>query len=115
MTAVQSASDEARRAIGEIEETIEHVDQFSSAISAAVVQQGEATDEIARSIVVASQGSEQLATSVGQVHRSTEDTQMSADAVGEVARDLARLSELLSRNIEGFLSGIDMNIGERAA
>ncbi len=115
VAAVQGAAGEASRAIQDIAELIHHVDVFAGAISAAVVQQGEATDEIARSIVVASQGSDQLASSVEEVHKSTESTAGSAEEVGSVASELARLSESLSRNIEGFLAGIDMEGARRVA
>jgi methyl-accepting chemotaxis protein len=107
VAAVQGAAREASAAIAEIADAISDVDMFAGAISAAVVEQGQATDEIARSIVVASQGSDQLAASVADVHASTENTAGSADEVGAVAVELARLSETLNQSIESFLSDMD--------
>ncbi len=105
--AVQEAAHEASRAIEEIAQAIGHVDAISVAIASAVAQQGAATEEIARSIAVASQGSNAVAANADQVHRSTEDTAQSADEVGAVAGELARLSTTLSRHIDAFLVSAD--------
>ena len=56
----------------EIGETIARVSEIAASISAAVEQQGAATNEIARNVQQAAQGTTQLATNIAEVDRGAD-------------------------------------------
>ena len=103
---VQLATVEAVGAVGEISQTISEIDVIATAIAAAVEEQGLTTQEIARSIVAASSGTNEVAESVGQVSDAAGVTLDSAHKVLEVSHELIQQSNHLRGEIETFLNAL---------
>jgi methyl-accepting chemotaxis protein len=100
---IQSSTKEAVGAIGEISKIIGEISQTSSAIAAAVEEQGAATQEIARNVEQASKGTGEVASNVVEVTKAANETGQAAAQVLEAAGELSRQSEGLGKNIDEFL------------
>ena len=86
---IQTATLESVAAMKEIGGTIARVSEIAASISAAVEQQGAATNEIARNVQQAAQGTTQLATNIAEVRQG-------ADAAGSASVDVLSSAQLLS-------------------
>ena len=86
---IQTATLESVAAMKEIGGTIARVSEIAASISAAVEQQGAATNEIARNVQQAAQGTTQLATNIAEVSQG-------ADAAGSASVDVLSSAQLLS-------------------
>lgn len=89
---IQAAAADARHAIQEIAESIEGVGAFTASISAAVEQQEATTSEIVRSVLLASEGTQDVNLVIDGVRRG-------ADATGDAAAQVLAASERL---LDGF-------------
>ncbi len=69
---MQAATQESVGAIKEIGGTIGRISEIAAAIAAAVEEQGAATQEIARNVQQAAQGTAQVATNITDVNRGAE-------------------------------------------
>lgn len=106
IASIQAETDSAVHAIREITEKMTAVDGFTSAIAAAVEQQGAATGEISTSIAHASAGTRKVDTSVGSVAQAATETTKAAREVEATARQIAGQSEALRRSIDEFLQRV---------
>ena len=106
VAAIQKATGEAAKAMGEIQGTISRVNEITNTIAAAVTEQSAATQEIARNVQEASTG-------VGEVSMHISSVTGTADRTGEVASSM--LSEIvgmvqqsghLQRTVDAFLGGL---------
>jgi methyl-accepting chemotaxis protein len=88
--------------IAAIEQTIRDIGNISSAIAAAVTQQGAATQEIARSVEIAAKRTQDTASEVNLVGTATEDTRASATAVKMVADDLGSVAGRIRNQVDQF-------------
>ena len=95
---VQSSSNQAVTAIGEIREIIDMISDVQAGIASAVEEQTAATGEISRNIADASRGSQEIAsgaTSMAHAAKETlsgaETTRSSADELAQMATQLAAL------------------------
>lgn len=104
--AVQAASQGAIGAIRAIAGTIAEINEISSAIAAAVEEQGAATQEIARNTAEAAVGTEQVTNSIQTVRSGAEQTGAAARDVEQSADGLNRQAQGLTRRIEQFLSEV---------
>jgi methyl-accepting chemotaxis protein len=86
---IQTATLESVAAMKEIGGTIARVSEIVASISAAVEEQGAATNEIARNVQQAAAGTSQLATNIADVNRG-------ADAAGTASTDVLSSAQLLS-------------------
>jgi methyl-accepting chemotaxis protein len=93
-------------AIQEIAQTISEMSQISTAIAAAMEEQGAATSEIARNVQEAARGTEQVTGNIVGVQQAAQDNGASASQVLGVAQELARHSEDLGREVSTFLQGV---------
>jgi methyl-accepting chemotaxis protein len=80
--------------------------EISTAIASAVEEQGTATQEIARNVQMAAQGTEEVRTQITGLQRDVSDTDGAASEVLSTAERLARNSELLKTNVTNFLRHI---------
>jgi methyl-accepting chemotaxis protein len=69
-------------------------------------EQGAATQEIARNVQQAAQGTQVVTGSILDVKHGAGETGSASAQVLPAARELARHSEDLGREVDGFLSGI---------
>ncbi|MCA1908084.1 MAG: methyl-accepting chemotaxis protein [Magnetospirillum sp.] len=106
IAAIQSETRTAVDAIKSISQTIENINELSSAISAAVEEQGAATQEIARSVGQAAEGTHHAAENVSVVAGAAEETKLMSDQVTEAARVLQNVSSQLADEVKGFLAEI---------
>jgi methyl-accepting chemotaxis protein len=99
---MQQAALRSIEAIAAIERTIRDIGCISSAIAAAVTEQGAATQEIARSVETASRRTSETAAEVGRVGDATAATRDSADAVKKVAEDLGNVAARIRSQVDQF-------------
>ncbi len=104
--AMQSATDTAVNAIRGIGATISKVDGIASSISAAVEEQGAATQEISRNIQGAAASTQKISTTIEEVSDSADQTGQSAETIRDSASDLTLLSDRLDGEVESFLNVI---------
>jgi methyl-accepting chemotaxis protein len=103
---MHAATEETVIAIREIGSTITLISEVSSAIAAAVEQQGAATQEIARNVQQSAQLSTQVASEVTEVKRGSSETSSASGEVLSAARSLARESDNLKAQVEEFLGTV---------
>ena len=104
--AVQSATDQAANAILGIGNTIDEINQIASGIAAAVEEQGAATEEIARNVDQAAKGTTEVTHNITGVNRAAENSSASASQVLSSATELAKQSEKLRSEMQGFLATV---------
>src|SRR6185503_1224370 len=99
---MQRATSRSIGAISAIEQTIREIGNISSAIAAAVTQQGAATQEIARGVEIAAQRTVDTAAEVGEVGAATADTRASAATVKTVADGLGQVASRMRAQVDEF-------------
>jgi methyl-accepting chemotaxis protein len=92
--------------IKEIGSTITLMSEVSSAIAAAVEEQGAATQEIARNVQQSAQLSNQVADEVTEVNRGTSETGLASSQVLSAAQSLSIESTRLKSEVEKFLATV---------
>jgi methyl-accepting chemotaxis protein len=100
---VQSETAEAVRSIASVAQTIDHINQMTSAVAGAVQEQGAATAEIARNVEQASAGTREVATNITEVAAMAAETGRMAQGLFEAANGLLKESEQLEHSVESFL------------
>ena len=106
ITAVQ---DETRRAVGAIRNigsVIDKVREISASISTAVEQQGAATGEIARNVLQAAQGTQEVTVTIAGVSEAAASTGSAAAQVLASAEVLNDNSDRLRREVGDFLATV---------
>ena len=103
---MQSATEHSVCAIRDIGATIAQISEISTAIAAAVDQQGASTQEIARNVQQAAQGATQVTGRIADVNRGAADTGTAAGQVHGLAVSLLAESNHLSTEVENFLQTI---------
>ena len=103
---IQGSTDEAVSAIRSISEIMERVNGYTSAIAAAVEQQGAATGDISRNVQEAAAGTREVAANVSGVTTAVAKTSDSADSVGNTSRSAADQAEELRVAVDRFLDGV---------
>jgi methyl-accepting chemotaxis protein len=106
IAAVQSATEDAVSAIGSIAKVIDRMNEISSAISAAVEEQGAATEEIARNTQQAALGTHAVSDTIGEVTMAANQTGTAAGEVLSSANSLLTQADDLSTTIKRFLGHI---------
>jgi methyl-accepting chemotaxis protein len=106
VAAMQGATTEAVQAIESIGDTIGGINEITTAIAAAVEQQGCATKEIARNVQEAAQGTSQVSGNIGAVTRTAGETGTAAGRVLNSAEELNRQAAALRQKVDGFLANI---------
>jgi methyl-accepting chemotaxis protein len=103
---MQTATQQSVSAIKDIGDTIMQVSEISAAIAAAVEEQGAATQEIARNVQQAAEGSTHVTGSMVNVNRGAADTGNAAERVHSLAVSLLAESNHLNIEVETFLKSI---------
>jgi len=99
---MQQATLRSIDAIGAIARTIRDIGGISGAISAAVTEQGAATQEIARSVDIAAKRTADTAEEVSRVNDATENTRSNVTAVRAVAEELGGIAHHIRDQVEAF-------------
>lgn len=103
---VQGATQDAVVAIGNIGNTINQLNEISSAIAAAVEEQGAATQEIARNVEQAASGTTEVSATILEVTEATKLTDSSSNEVLVAASGMSSEADSLKKQVETFLSEI---------
>ncbi|CCE01329.1 putative methyl-accepting chemotaxis receptor/sensory transducer precursor [Bradyrhizobium sp. STM 3809] len=103
---IQAATQESVGAIRDISGTIERLSEISSAIAAAVEEQGAATQEISRNVQQAAHGTQQVSSNVVDVQRGAAETGQASAHVLDAAKSLASDSDRLKREVASFLQSV---------
>jgi methyl-accepting chemotaxis protein len=103
---IQAATQDSVVAIKEISGTIGRISEISSAIAAAVEEQGMATQEISRNIQQAAQGTHQVASNITDVQQGATETGSASSQVLASAQTLSNDSARLKTEVEKFLSTV---------
>jgi methyl-accepting chemotaxis protein len=106
ISGMQVATAESVAAIKEIGGTIGHIAEIAASISAAVEQQGAATQEIARNVQQAARGTSEVATNIVEVSRGAVETGAASGQVLSSAQSLARESTVLKGEVAKFLATV---------
>jgi methyl-accepting chemotaxis protein len=102
ISGMQQATVRSVDAINGIQHTIREVGEITTAIAAAVSEQGAATREIARSAEVASNRTTASAADVGQVGQATDATRKDAATVKDAAGDVGTVAGRIRDQVAGF-------------
>nr|WP_321456318.1 methyl-accepting chemotaxis protein [uncultured Cohaesibacter sp.] len=106
ITEIQGATTDSASAINGVAETINQMNQISSAVAAAVEEQASATQEIARNVQQAASGTSEVTSAIGLVTDAASNSSKTANQVLAAAGELAKQSVTLKRELENFLSSI---------
>ena len=103
--AIQAVSTEAVTAVQGIVETVREMDGIAAAISATVDQQRTATQEIAASVILAAQGTQEVSANIAGVGSDAEDAAQASQASLGIAADVASRAGELGQVVDRFLAG----------
>ncbi|QQO12996.1 MCP four helix bundle domain-containing protein [Bradyrhizobium diazoefficiens] len=106
ISGIQAATNDSVGAIKEISSTIERLSEISSAIAAAVEEQGAATQEIARNVQQAAQGTQQVSSNITDVQRGATETGTASSQVLSAAQMLSNDSNRLKTEVSKFLADV---------
>ncbi|MEW6125084.1 MAG: methyl-accepting chemotaxis protein [Pseudomonadota bacterium] len=106
ISTVQSATDDAVKAISDIAETIGEISEIAGSIASAVSQQSAATQEIAHSISRASDGARGATSNMAEVSRTAAETGSAASQLLEASSELSRTSSDLRNATDSFVTRI---------
>lgn len=103
---IQSATAQSAEAIDQISLTINEMTEISSAIASAIEQQSLATDEIARNVEQAAQGTALVSQEIAQVKAVAGETDSTAEAALAAAQALKHQGEALKHSVSDFLRSV---------
>lgn len=106
INAMQAVTKDAVSAIRNIAESIEKINQISTAIASAVEEQGAATKEIARSVEQAASGTMEVTKNVVGVSTAVSQTSESANEVFSATRQLSQSANNMKSEVEEFLTKV---------
>ena len=103
---MQTATQEAVGSIKMISSTIGKISEITSAISAAIEEQGAATQEISGNIQRTASGTSQVAGTIAEVSHGANQTGAASSQLLSSARQLSDSTSSLQAEIDGFLKSI---------
>ncbi|MEX0584029.1 MAG: methyl-accepting chemotaxis protein [Sneathiella sp.] len=103
---MQTATDDAVTAIGNIDGVINTIRESTVSISSAIEEQSAATNEISRNVQEASNGTTEVSSKIGEVSVKTGETGAAASQVLSASTRLEELSGNLRQDIETFLKEV---------
>ncbi|MGO3934304.1 methyl-accepting chemotaxis protein [Rhodopseudomonas pseudopalustris] len=103
---IQTATQESVTAIKEIGDTIGQLSQISSAIAAAMEQQGAATREISKNVQQAAQGTVEVTSNISDVERGAGETGSASTQLLSAAQSLSRESNRLKQEVDKFMATV---------
>ena len=106
ISGIQAATNDSVGAIKEISSTIERLSEISSAIAAAVEEQGAATQEIARNVQQAARGTQEVSSNITDVQRGATETGTASSQVLSAAQMLSNDSSRLKTEVSKFLTNV---------
>ncbi|PKR53413.1 methyl-accepting chemotaxis protein [Thalassospira marina] len=111
---IQKSTGESVSAIGEIGRIIEHINEIATTISAAVEQQGSATNEISRNVRGAAERNRMVSASIGDVVNETSKTGVLSGQVLQTAQTASTKVENMRTRINQILDNLRDQAQDRA-
>jgi methyl-accepting chemotaxis protein len=108
IAAVQSSTQSAVGAIGNIAGRMQEIRQFTTAIATSVEEQNAATKEISRSVAAAASGTRSVVAVLRRVSGAITDMHSSADTVLEASQAVETAADSLRRSVDGFLRKVSI-------
>jgi methyl-accepting chemotaxis protein len=99
---IQSDTDAAVAAIGDIEQVIAQINDYATTIAAAVEEQTATTGEMGRNVAEAATGSGTIATDITNVATTANQTTQSADQARTTAAELAGMARRLGSAVSNY-------------
>ncbi|NIZ03626.1 HAMP domain-containing methyl-accepting chemotaxis protein [Thalassospira lucentensis] len=115
ISGIQKATGESVSAIGDIGRIIENLNEIATTISAAVEEQGAATDEITRNVRGAADRTRSVSSSINEVASETGKTGELSSQVLSTAQDTSQKVENLRSRINTILDDLRQQAHDRAA
>ncbi|MBL4757076.1 MAG: HAMP domain-containing protein [Rhizobiales bacterium] len=106
---IQSATKQAVVSMNGIGEVIREVEQTSASIATAMVEQGAATQEIARNVQEAATGTQEVTTNITGVSQSSQEVGAASNQVMSAASELSEQSTNLKTEVDHFLNSLRGN------
>lgn len=106
VSGIQKQTDNAVRTIDGITTTIHQINEISTAIAAAVEEQGSATGEISRTIQDTATGTGAVTQNIVHVRQSASETENAAARVLVTANELSEESRKLQNAVDDFIAHI---------
>lgn len=103
---IQEVSRAVVETLVEIKEAINHINEYSSAISAAIEEQSAVTAEIASNMGSAALKTQHITSNITDVTSSASEASYSASQVLDAAKALSQEAETLRREVDGFLNEV---------
>ena len=103
---VQSSTEKAVEAIGNISTRMREIDNYATAVAASVQQQNAATGEISQNVASAADGAKLIVTVLRDVADATMDSQQSAQTVLNASESVEEAASRLRGEIETFLTKV---------
>jgi methyl-accepting chemotaxis protein len=103
---IQSATGGTVEAIRTITDVIQRLDENAGGIATAVEEQDATTRDISQTVQKAAAGTQHVATAIGRVTEAADRTGGAARTVREVADSMARETEALRHELDGFLDNL---------
>ena len=100
--AIQSNTEGAVQAIGQIDSVIKQIDETSTSIASAVEEQTATTNEVGRNLNDVSTGANDIALSIEAVARTAESTTVAANETQNAAKALSELASQLRSQVGRF-------------
>ncbi len=102
--AIQSTTGAAVKAIGDIGETINKLNEIAMSISSAMEEQGAATQEISRNVQQAASGTQEVTSTIAGVNEAAQEAGGISGQVLSAAQGLAQNAEGMRAKIEEFIA-----------
>ncbi len=103
---IQAMTQEAVTSIGEISQVIGSLDETSSAIAAAIEEQGATTQEISRNVQEAAAGTGDVTRNISDVTQAANEAGVASNQVAVAAGELSNQSENMKSAVTEFISKI---------
>ncbi len=103
---VQASTDGAVEAIARITGRMQEIEQFSSAVAAAVEQQNAVTGEISHNVSSAASGTNDIVAVLDQVARAATDTRSTAETVLSSSESVEQAVTNMRTEVESFLKKV---------
>ena len=106
ISSIGATATRAIEAMKTISETIARLDQNANEVAHAIVEQGTATQHIARSASAAAEGTQNVSSNIEDVSQAATKTEEVADDVLRAGNDLSQRSNMLRGEVEKFLERV---------
>jgi methyl-accepting chemotaxis protein len=103
---VQNSTGGAVEAIGQIAARMQEINQYTSAVAAAIEEQNAATGEISHNVASAAEGTGHVVAALGEVAGAATETRASAEVVRDASQTVETAVANLRLEVEDFLTKV---------